>query len=141
MTRARDLASNILPGNWIAYTPTFTNFTLGNASTSFAYSQLGKTVNVRYTISLGSTSSVGTGPTFSLPIASAGMPITYYNALYLDSGTAFFNGTLNLTPTVAALLVIRTDGLYPTILGVNATTPFTWTNGDYIGGTFTYQGA
>jgi hypothetical protein len=125
--------------DWITFTPTFSNFTLGNGTVSFAYSKIGKTVHVRYSLTLGSTSSMGTGPSFALPFNNGGMPSTNYVSNILDSGTAFFIGITRISSNTVEFALMRSDTLYPQLLGITSTVPFTWTTNDLISGTFTYQ--
>jgi hypothetical protein len=142
-TLATDIDTSVGTGllAWTAFTPTFTNFTLGNGTVNFARCQIGKTVHVRYQITLGTTSIMGTAPTFALPITPiANMGQAFYGSVYLDTGVNYTVGTLWLT-NVANFAVLRTDFAFPTLLVVNSTTPFTWGNGDFISGTFTYQAA
>ncbi len=61
---------------WQTWAPTWTNLTPGNGTYSFAkFCQIGKTVFVRLAFVLGSTSSVGTAPTFTLPVTSVSYTI------------------------------------------------------------------
>lgn len=55
---------------WQSYTSTPVNFTLGNGTMAGKYSQIGKTVRFELYIKLGSTSSMGTAPTFTLPVTA-----------------------------------------------------------------------
>jgi hypothetical protein len=143
MTRARDLASNILPGNWTAYTPTFTNFTLGNGTIAFAYSQIGKTIHVRGYILLGSTSVVSGSVLMTLPInaqSASGQPIVGH-AKMSDSGTASYGANVILNSGAAfAFVVANVSGTYPQIGGISSTVPFTWTTNDDLTFQATYQG-
>jgi hypothetical protein len=125
--------------NWVSFTPTFANFTLGNGTVNFASCKIGKTVHVRYFITLGTTSVMGTGPGFNLPFANSGMPTTNYSSNLLDSGSAFYLGIATIAGNQAFFNTYRTDLLYAQQLGVNSTTPFTWAVNDFISGTFTYQ--
>src|SRR5690348_3539726 len=54
---------------WVAWVPTLTNLTLGNGTQVANYRQVGKTVDFIWTLLLGSTSAVGTVPSFTLPVA------------------------------------------------------------------------
>jgi hypothetical protein len=128
-------------GDWIAFTPTFTNLTLGNGTVDFAYCKIGKTVHVRYNITLGSTSSVGTSAAFNLPFTNGGMPTTVYPSLFLDSGSAFYTGFVFLASNSANFYLQNTGGAYSTTGAVTSGTPFAWAVNDFMSGTFTYQAA
>lgn len=129
---------------WTAYTPTFTNFTLGNGTIGFAYTQIGKTVHVRGGITLGTTSSITGTFTFSLPataIIASGNPLIG-NARYSDVGVQNYFGVVQLgATTTGQLLAMGASGTYVTSATVNATVPFTWGATDDIRFYLTYQAA
>ena len=129
---------------WTSYTPTFNNFTLGNGTISFAYSQLGKTVNVRGLITLGTTSSMGTNMDISLPVtasaSAAGLVVG--NAVLGDTGTARYLAMTTLdTTTKIVLFAINSAGTYASRTGLTSTVPFTWTSTDNVQIQATYQAA
>ena len=136
-----------VPGAWTSYTPTLGSITIGNGSLSFAYTQMGKTVILRGLITLGSTSSVGTNPTFTLPVNNntTGMsqnatPLGH--TTYIDSGTnevhgrAVWNGA-----SVLLLQAINVAGTYPVPATISSTVPFTWTTDDSISIIAMYEAA
>jgi hypothetical protein len=64
-------AATDISGAWTAYTPTATNFTVGNGTLTGKYVQIGKTVCVRINFTAGSTSSyTASGMAISLPAAA-----------------------------------------------------------------------
>lgn len=68
-------AGTDVSGAWVAYTPTWTAATtapsIGNGSLTGRYMQAGKTVDFAITLSMGSTTSFGSGAwAFSLPVTS-----------------------------------------------------------------------
>lgn len=122
---------------WTTWTPTWTNLTVGNATQDFRYKQYGKLVVVRGQITLGSTSSMGNSPNFTLPVnmnttgLSANISevgicvhrisgVTYHGRLYYNSGS---------TLGVYANLV---NGNYSSDAAVTATVPATWGNGSIL---------
>ena len=123
-----------------AYTPTLTNMTLGNGTLACKYKMLTKkTCLVRFVFVLGSTSTVGTIPAFTLPFTSVSTPMTqfplgvfglYNNTTGVSSfGIAFWTNTTgcaiyNLTSPMTA---------------ITATVPFTWTTNFAITGEFIYE--
>jgi hypothetical protein len=125
-------------GGWTSYTPTLTNLTLGNGSVTARYRQIGKIVDVFFLFTLGSTSAVGSGPQFSLPITGVNDSIIY-NAYFQDAGTNTFLGNLNLQATTATVFCANVAGTYPSYAGVSATVPFTWTTNDFIKALFSYE--
>ena len=146
MTRARDLANwgDQVPNAetaWTAYTPTLTNLTLGNGTVDAKYKQIGKTVFLFFKFTLGSTSSVGTSPQFSLPVTGR-VTISYHMLANLqDTGTADNPGMVYITTTTAVFAAINVGGTYATTSNVTSTIPFTWTTNDTITTQFTYEAA
>ena len=96
-------------GAWSTWTPTWTNLTIGNGTNSFSYLQMGKSVWFKGTTTLGSTSSIGTGPTFTLPVTSvtilnAVFPIG--NFIYDNNSGSGFNGYVAWASTTTGKLEI-----------------------------------
>jgi len=76
---------------WQTWSPSLSNLTLGNGTQIAKYIQIGKTVFVRYKFLLGSTSSVGTSPTISLPVTAIS---DYSDTTYVTgTGYSFVAGT------------------------------------------------
>lgn len=132
---------------WQAWTPTLTNLTLGNGTQVATYTQIGKTVVGRWSFTLGTTSTVGTGPTFSLPVAAtanaANNGIMQIGVAYfLDSGVTNYIGSLQLATTTTGLLTITQAGsTYVQLGGVTASVPFAFGNLDQIVAEFFYEAA
>lgn len=130
-------------GAWKAWTPTWANLTIGNATQDCKYTQIGKTIHFRCVITLGNTSSVGTNPTFTLPVAS--------NAAYLftpcgssrcqDTSGAWYLGTVYANGSTGQPIIYNTSGSWIASAGLSATNPFTWTNTDVMYLTGTYEAA
>lgn len=127
---------------WTDWTPSFTNFTLGNGTVTAKYVKIGRKVTWYMKVILGTTSSMGTSPTFTLPVAMA----SYYNNAFLDimgngwiqdAGTAHYGSFVNWqTSTTVGLNVWRADTSFIQAGGITATSPMTWTTND----SFTYTG-
>lgn len=126
-----------LGGTWQAWTPTWTNVTLGNATVTARYTQIGKTVHFRISFVFGSSTSFTSTVIFSLPVTSiayAGTATTQTFGLV----TTYDNGT---AITSHVLLYNNTTTAQPRIGGINATTPFTWVAGDELHIEGTYEAA
>jgi hypothetical protein len=139
-----DWISALPVGAWQSYTPSFVNFTLGNGTiTASKYVQIGKTVHLQVSVTLGSTSVVGTQPTISLPISAKNDFVGQYatvSGCTLFAGSSLGVGTVQLiTTTTCRMFVIRADATYSTSAGVTATIPGTWTTGNFFGFSFTYE--
>jgi len=145
-TLATDIDTSVGTGllAWTAYTPTFNNFTLGNGTISFAYSQIGKVVNVRGLITLGTTSVMGSNMDISTPVtgnaSAAGMVVG--TSILGDTGTARFLASVTLdTTTRFVLFCMLASGSYVSRTGLASNTPFLWTSTDSIQIQATYQAA
>lgn len=123
------------PG-YFNYTPTYTAFTLGNGTLSYAiFSLIGKTVHFRTRVILGTTSSVSGEIGLSLPLASnhpsveSGYAI---NGYALDAGVQSYPLVgYQSSSTVWRLRPITTGATYAGgSTAVSSTIPFTWGNGD-----------
>jgi hypothetical protein len=129
---------------WVAYTPTFTGFSLGNGSINFAYSKIGKTVLVRGRVTLGSTSTM-TGPfDFTLPVTSVTYPLTHVvgQAAYF-SGSVFAHGTVLAIGSTSTYRcgIYNVGGTYATNSDLSATAPFTWANTHQLTVVLAYEAA
>lgn len=121
---------------WISYTPTLTNITLGNGTITAAYNLIGKNLFIRFRFAGGSTSSLGTGPKFSIP---SGLTITN-NQTYLggraffeDSGIGTYQGFLYVDTTTSLMFFVNTvSGSLIRDTTVTSTTPFTFGNTDNL---------
>jgi hypothetical protein len=132
---------------WTAYTPTFTNLTLGNGTIDFKYALLGKNVFVRGVLTWGSTTSAtASGLNISAPVtalsgAATGAPLIGH-ARYSDIGTANYTGNVLLASTSQfALIAINTASTYASFAAVNNTAPMTWVSTDQLTILATYQAA
>lgn len=130
---------------WTAWTPTFTNFTLGNGTVDAKYSRVGRSVWFRILVTLGSTSVMGSTPKFSLPVARhAGYAATQVIGVASigDFGTADFGAVLwAFSATEAQLIVQSASGAYVTAAVVGATVPMTWTTSDSFNAFGMYEAA
>jgi len=131
------------PGEF-AYTPTWTNLTVGSATQNTYFRMDGKKVFVRYAITLNS-STMGSNPTLTLPVtATSAYKIgAGVGSLYIeDSATAGYIGTTTLGSTTTAIpIIMSTSSTYAGNTGLSSTVPFTWGNADFLSGTFTYMAA
>jgi len=127
---------------WSSYAPSWTstgtNPAIANGSIVGAYATVGQLVVARFAITIGSTTTVGSGVyTISLPVAAnaayANMAIG--SAMMLDtSATSYYGFTAYLTPSgVIALAYTSTRW--------TASNPVAPASGDVISGTVTYEAA
>jgi hypothetical protein len=146
MSRARDLASGVVPGGWISYTPTFTGLSgSGTYTTSAKYRVIGKTVIGRVKVTVASGTPVNGSVTFTLPVTAADTTTNEAiigSTMILDSGNQYYPGfTFGFSSTVAGVLVGNATSTYFLVNGLSAGVPMTWTTNDYFSAEFTYEAA
>ena len=123
---------------WQTYTPTWTNLTVGNGTSTGKYIQIGKTVFFRASVVFGSTSVMSSPPSVTLPVTSVSYTTAYTAVIgdcyYWDTSASFaFPGTLSwLTTGTAEPETLNASGTFLQISSVSATNPFTWATGDVI---------
>jgi len=123
------------------YTPTLANLTTGNGTVIAKYAQTGKIVTVYFNFTLGSTSSVGSNPSMTLPVSAADIYNTA-KVFLADYGTATFWGNAwNGDATTVYLEVDRADATYLKTAAITSTVPHTWAVNDVIAFTLTYLAA
>lgn len=133
---------------WTAWTPTWTNLTVGNATVAAYYQKFGKTVNAKLLYSHGSTSSVSAGGVgFSLPVTSTSTAYLAYvtpigvGSIY-DPGSFMYYGLVFWgSTTTARLRISDVSATYGKVTDFDTTTPFTMSPGDNISASFTYEAA
>lgn len=134
-------------GSWTTWSPSYANLTVGNGTVVARYFQVGKLVVARWTITFGSTSTMGTGPTVSMPVtaASTGYVLADHSlgpCSILDSGTARFEGQVYYNSTTTVLLTVSTaSGTNLTQGQITSTVPMTWTTSDKVSFLATYEAA
>lgn len=131
------VASSGTAWTWQTWSPTLANLTIGNGTSEYKYTQIGKTVFFRAIIIFGSSSSMGTSPTITLPVTAATYAGTDGNqlgvAVIRNSGVAFYEGSLMFVNTTTALFqVVGTGSTYATETGITATVPISWAVNDSI---------
>lgn len=129
---------------WQSWTPTWTNLTVGNATQASKYTQIGKTVIAEIQLTLGSTSTVGTSPTFTLPVTSVSyVAFTAIGVCILNdvTGSVYQAAVSWSTTTTAELTVANASGTYIVQNGITSTVPFTWTTSDRLTAHIVYEAA
>jgi hypothetical protein len=142
-------AAIFLPSNgsgWQSYTPTFTSFTLGNGTLIAKFIQIGKFVCVKFEVTLGSTSSMGTAPQASLPVTASSSITSQVSSLgfsvFGDTGTAAYYGAVTYSSTTTVYLWYFDVASSKVLRGtINSTAPFTWGNTDTFAAQFVYEAA
>lgn len=135
-------------GAWASWTPTFTNLTVGNGTLTAKFIKIGKTIICRLHFVFGSTSSMGTTPSFTLPVASVSYPGTSSaqvlgDGQYYDTSAAQnYGGNIIWKSTADAYLgVFDASATYLKTVTPTSAIPFNWGVGDEIHATFTFEAA
>lgn len=131
-------------GAWQSFTPTYANLTVGNGVHQSFWQQIGKTVIVRIGFQFGTTSSMGSAPTVSLPTASVS---TYTAGEYIGGIRAVAGGAGFMcyfqwsSTTTASLLANNAAGTNVTDSNFTSSIPGVWTTGNSFYGTLIYEAA
>ena len=133
-----------IPGAYTSYTPTWTGLTVGNGTSSFAYSQINKMVHVFGRFVFGSTSAVTGVMLMTLPVDRINADLAVLGtATMQDSGTGTYMG-YPLSNTVGGVYIFRADHTVGATVvegNTSATVPFTWTTNDAIQVNLWYRSA
>jgi hypothetical protein len=130
---------------WTTWSPTYTNFTIGNGVVTARYQQIGKTINVYWKLVWGTTTSFTAYPLISYP-ATAAQGNYFMGASYLldNSASAVYTGFVYAELGKASFqpLTQITNATYSTPQFFTANTvPYTWTTNDEMICNFTYEAA
>lgn len=132
----QELAESLADGNWASYTPTLTGLS-GSAEASWTRS--GKLVTVEFYI----TATGGASGVINLgkPVASFSTAArTLGTAVAIRSGSAASRLSMTVVHGGATAVFFLIDSL-TTNAWASGTTPWSWSAGDTIGGTFQYRAA
>jgi len=123
-------------GTWTSYTPSFTNFTLGNGTAIGRYAQVNDLVFVEGQVVLGSTSVMGSTPQIAHPVGTSSSEVFISNTLrYDETGVGNYLGTIWIYYNRINLGTLYTGSTWASVGWIGATSPFTWGTGDV----FTWQ--
>ena len=112
------------------YTPTFTNFTLGNGVINHArYWKLGKIVYLVVDVTLGTTSAVTGQITISFPSTAFGSAHNQGACEMSIGGTTYVGSLRGSSSTTFFLNALGVAGTYATRTATSATIPATWGSG------------
>lgn len=127
----------------VAFTPTWTNLTVGDGTQDWVYNISSGRVFISGTFTLGSTSAVGTNPYFSLPVAGTFTDAQVLGDALFDDAGVRYRGGVHYDNALSSPLVRRffLSGSEIIDAGISATAPFTWATGDRISATFAYRAA
>lgn len=132
---------------WTAWTPTLGNLTLGNGTVVARFIKIGTLVTFSFKFVLGSTSAVGSDPSFTLPVIPAtdwaigDFPLG--RVALLDAGTNVYPGHLHqdVSSTVVRMRAFNASSTYAAQQLLSSTIPFTWGTADSFFATGSYESA
>jgi len=126
-------------GTWTTFTPSWNNFTVGNATQDWSYCIINDVMIVTGRTLLGSTSSMGTSPSFTIPDSRvADKWASNGGALLRESGVATRVGIMSVTgpgDSTIGFSAYLVSGSEVRETQITSSVPFTWGNGSYITGT------
>lgn len=130
-------------GPWVTWTPTLTNITLGNGTVVAKYKQIGKTIVFKFKFTMGSTSAMGSVPTFTLPVTAASGPtdelINGLNTIFdTSTGDTYTSAGIFNSTTVCRIIYLNVNAVF---VNLSSTLPMAWATGDVLNVTGTYEAA
>jgi hypothetical protein len=129
-------------GAWTAYTPTLTNWTLGNGVAEAAYCQIGKVVHYRAVIVLGSTTSVASFPIIGVPVNARNTTHLFpFGGNASDVSASSSYGVSARWASASSVAIFATGGTNGIEVAPSSTVPFTWATGDTLAFAMTYEAA
>lgn len=115
--------------DWFSWSPTWTGFTVGNATVTAKYAVLGAKLFYNVYVSLGSTSAVTGDVSLTMPAATVRAPIGLANLIDASSGIGYY-GVGNMSGALCYVRVMNAAGTYMVHSVISATVPFAWTSPD-----------
>jgi hypothetical protein len=113
--------------SWSSWSPSYANLSVGNGTVVSEYTQIGKTVFLRFEFTLGSTSTVSTNPSISLPVTSVAYQNTnqiILSGVYSNNAGSGTNGYANYVDTTHVNL--KYWDVNNNTASVTATVPYTF---------------
>lgn len=130
---------------WQTWTPSYGNINIGNGTVIAKYTQIGKTVIARYNLVFGTTTTLSSSQTISLPVTASsaytagvdplGSLVGVHSTTYAG-GVAYFVNT-----TTLGFYIWNVAGTYLTQSSITSTVPFTWATSDQLLFEIVYEAA
>lgn len=125
---------------WASYTPTLTNVTVGNGTTTAYYNQVGRIVHFSVKFVLNTTSAVSGAIGVSLPVAAA-RQTEEFNVKFLDNSAGTPGGYMVGSHLWASSTRVDLCTINPALAYTSGTVPWTWATFDFFSVTGTYEAA
>ena len=118
-------------GDWLTWTPTINNLSIGNGTISARYQQISKTVMFSIKVTFGSTTTISGSPNIVMTPGSS-VSDAVFSVNILDAGTARYaaQGIMQAGGTNLFLDLIDTTSSRALLTSFSSTSPFTWATGD-----------
>lgn len=131
---------------WATWSPTPTNYAVGNGTQVAKYHQIGKSVNFKFKLTFGSTTSVSGQPAFTLPVTGTDTLMIFPCSLHDASGEVQPSTAQQTSTTVVTIYrLVTVTGSNPVAINrsntISSTQPWTWTTSDVIIVNGTYEAA
>jgi len=133
---------------WQAWAPSYTNLTIGNGTVVARYVQIGNTVVCYFAFTLGSSSAVGTNPTVTTPVTASSTYLVGSAQTHIGTGMLSVAGATQYPASVTLGTADRFDVFshdssvaVEQIKTITATSPGTWTTGNILTFSATYEAA
>ncbi len=133
-------------GVWTTWVPTYANITVGNGTVVARFVRIGDTVVAQFMLTFGSTTTMGSNHTISLPVTAdtsfAALKIEMGLARLNESGVASRSGYVRrVSSTTCDVRVFNTGSTYLRDSAITAAIPFTWGTDDELAFNITYEAA
>ena len=144
---AKVAIGNTVLGTYTAYTPTFTNLTVGNGTLAAQFCRVNNFVHAFGSLIFGSTSAMSVNPIMTLPtttnIAEVRTGIALGTVAYVTAAGVQTFGYLDGRASVnnGEFQVFNAGTTYLTRSNPSSTVPFTWATGDFIRWNIFYKAA
>jgi len=147
---AKVAIGNTVIGTYTAFTPTFTNLTVGNGTSSARFSRVNNVVDYYGYFILGTTSSVTGLVNITLPVTAnsiyaglTGIPMGDLEMFDISASTWFKGELFSVSSATATRARIWTTSGTNVInnSSANITAPMTWATGDQLLWNITYEAA
>ncbi len=119
------------------WTPTYANITVGNGTVVARYVEIGDFIRAQFMLTFGSTTTMGSSHTISLPVtadASFTAGLLNLGPAILDEagGNARHGYARRQTSTTCRVQIFDASTTHLQEVAVTATVPFTWGTGDIL---------
>lgn len=144
-TEIRDQFNSMFAA-WTAYTPTWTGATtnpaIGNGSIVGRYIKIGRTVTAEVILTMGSTTTYGSGSQeIGVPVTAAAAIVSYLGTARFTGASTWLGQTYLILGNNTMQVTFPASASATTGASMSPTVPETQSNGDILRAAITYQSA